>query len=71
MVRNIPIGVHASPIRKALGIAPIMQNRGRTTAKLPEPRFKGFGSTDPVQKFGILRKRLETQGQEISGTLPW
>src|SRR5208282_4546040 len=37
------------------------------TEGLPRtPCSKGFGSTKAVQKFWILRKRLETQGQEMA-----
>ena len=37
------------------------------TEELPRtPCSKGFGSTKAVQKFWILRKRLETQGQEMA-----
>jgi hypothetical protein len=33
---------------------------------LPPPRFKGFGSTFPVQFLGILRKRLKNQGKRMA-----
>ena len=37
------------------------------TEELPRtPCSKGFGSTKAVQKFWILRKRLETQVQEMA-----
>jgi hypothetical protein len=36
------------------------------TEKLREPAFKEFGGTNAVQKFWILRKRLETHGQEMA-----